>query len=123
MSFLDVYIGDLSDPSFRWDGGDWNGNVPTRLSPFFPDGSKIQKEVIERIDAGVYDGKQTDWGGHVARVTKQQIRDLIQDHYGKNEWYKDPSPMPHMLEALNEVRKFVESLDDNNLYALVTTEL
>lgn len=123
MSYLDVYIGDLNDPDFRWEGGNWSGNVPTRRSPFFPDGSELQRQVIDRIDTGIYDGKQTDWGGHVARVTKQQIQDLIEDHYGKNQWYIDPSPMPHMLGALNEVRAFVDSLDDKKLYALVTTEL
>jgi membrane associated rhomboid family serine protease len=33
MSCLDVYIGDLSDPSFHWNGGNWNDNVPTRRFP------------------------------------------------------------------------------------------
>lgn len=32
--YLDVYIGWLDDPSFSWDGGDWDGNVPVRRSPF-----------------------------------------------------------------------------------------
>jgi hypothetical protein len=57
MSFLDVYIGDLNDPSFRWDGGDWNGNVPTRLSPFFPGGDRIRRVMLERIDSKANEGK------------------------------------------------------------------
>jgi hypothetical protein len=28
MTYCSTYIGDLSDPSFHWDGGDWNGNIP-----------------------------------------------------------------------------------------------
>lgn len=36
VTYCDVYIGRLDDPRFSWVGGDWNGNVPTRLSPFFP---------------------------------------------------------------------------------------
>jgi hypothetical protein len=123
MSFLDVYIGDLSDPSFRWDGGDWNGNVPKRLSPFFPDGHRVQGAVLKRIEDGTYVGKQTDWGGHVAKVTKQQIKDLIEEQYGDREWYKHPSPMPHMLQDLEELRAFVDSLQERKLYAFVTTEL
>jgi hypothetical protein len=123
MSFLDVYIGDLSDPSFRWDGGNWNGNVPTRLSPFFPGGDRIRRVMLERIDSKAYEGKQTDWGGYVAKVTKQQIKDLIQEQYGDHDWYKDPSPMPHMLQALQKLRDFVDSLEERKLHALVATEL
>jgi hypothetical protein len=63
MSYLDVYIGDLNDPTFKWHGGDWNGNVPTRLSPFFPDGERVRRALLARIEAGTYVGKQTDWGG------------------------------------------------------------
>src|SRR5207237_9627937 len=121
MSFLDVYIGDLEDPSFHWDGGNWNGNVPTRLSPFFPDGDRIRHVMLKRIDSKVYDGKQTDWGGYVAKVTKQQIKDLIEEKYCDHEWYKDPSPMPHMLQALQKLRSFVDSLNDRKLNALVAT--
>jgi chorismate mutase len=123
MSYLDVYIGDLSDPSFHWDGGNWNGNVPTRLSPFFPDGDRIRLVVLERIDSEAYEGKQTDWGSYVAKVTKQQIEDLIEKQYRDHDWYKDPSPMPHMLQALQELRDFVDSLDEQKLHALVATEL
>ncbi len=123
MSFLDVYIGDLSDPSFRWDGGNWSGNVPVRLSPFFPEGHRVQGAMLDRISDGAYIGKQTDWGGYVAKVTKQQIKDLIEEQYGDHEWYKDPSPMPHMLQALQKLRNFVDSLDERKLHALVTTEL
>src|SRR5437870_3932645 len=98
MSFLDVYIGDLEDPLFHWDGGNWNGNVPTRLSPFFPHGDRIRRVMLERIDSKAYEGKQTDWGGYVAKVTKQQINDLIEEQYYDHEWYKHPSPMPTCLK-------------------------
>jgi hypothetical protein len=123
MSFLDVYIGDLSDPSFHWDGGDWSGNVPVRLSPFFPEGHRVQGAVLKRIGDGTYVGKQTDWGGHVAKVSKQQIKDLIEEQYSDRALYKDPSPIPHMLQALEELRDFVDSLEERKLHALVTTEL
>ena len=123
MSFLDVYIGDLSDPSFHWDGGNWNGNVPTRLSPFFPDGHRVRRAMLDRIDSGSYEGKQTDWGGYVAKVTKKQIKDLIKEQYGDDDCHKDPTPMPHMVQALQELRDFVDSLDEQKLHALVATEL
>jgi len=28
MSFYNLYVGDASDPTFHWDGGDFSGNIP-----------------------------------------------------------------------------------------------
>jgi len=123
VSYLDVYIGDLSDPRFHWDEGDWNANVPTRLSPFFPDGSRVRAALLNRIADGTYIGKQTDFGGHVAKVTKQQIIDFIQEQYGDHDWYRSSGPMPHMYERLQELRRFVDTLDESKQHALVATEL
>jgi hypothetical protein len=36
MTFCSTYIGDLEDPAFKWDGGDWNGNIPSGIGPIFP---------------------------------------------------------------------------------------
>ncbi len=36
MTICEVYVGDLKDPTFKWRGGNWNGNIPARLSPIFP---------------------------------------------------------------------------------------
>ena len=47
----------------------------------------------------------------------------LEDPSFHHEWYKDPSPMPHMLQALQELRNFVDSLDERKLHALVATEL
>jgi len=74
---LDVYIGSLKDRKFSWDGRDWNGNVPRQRSPDFPDGDKAFWEVRRRITKGDLDGKQTDWGGWVARCNKSQIEAII----------------------------------------------
>ncbi len=116
MSYLDVYIGDLNDPTFHWDGGDWNGNVPTRLSPFFPDGSRIQRVILDRISSGAFDGKQTDWGGHVARVTRQQLKDLLDEQLGV-------TAAEGSLSDSRELRDFVNRLNPRKLHALVCTEL
>jgi len=79
--------------------------------------------MLDRIDSGAYEGKKTDWSGHVAKVTKREIKDCVEEQYGDHHWYKDPSPMPHMLQALQELRHFVDSLDERKLHALVATEL
>jgi hypothetical protein len=55
MPFLDVYIGNLSDPSFHRDGGNWSGNVPTPLSLFFPQGHTDRSVLVESTAiAGVF---------------------------------------------------------------------
>jgi len=34
MTYCSTYIGDLDDPSFNWNGGDWNGNIPRNKGPY-----------------------------------------------------------------------------------------
>ena len=120
---LDVYIGRLNDRSFKWNGGNWEGNVPRRRSPFFPDGDSAFWEVRNRINQGKLDGKQTDWGGWVARVKKTEIEAIIRDLHDANPWYQPGSPMPHMELRLKELRTYVAGLNDYDTYALVATEL
>lgn len=120
---MDVYIGCLEDKDFNWKGGNWDGNVPRRKSPFFPDGDKAFWEVRNRIGKGELDGKQTDWGGWVARAKKAEIEALICDLHDTHPWYQPGSSMPHMQQRLKELRAFVAGLNDNDTYALVATEL
>lgn len=127
MSYLDVYIGNLDDPEFNWEGGNWEGNIPRRISPFFPhkwtpSGYSPFSEVVERIRAGIYNGKQTDWGGWVARVTKKQIMELLDELYPP-EWYRAQEHFPWILQQMEELKRFVESLDPSKEYALVAAEL
>jgi hypothetical protein len=83
MTYRDVYIGDLDDPNFHWDGGNWRiGNIPRRKSPFFPSVMAVPFwSLLRKIKAGELDGKQTDWGGWVARATKKQIHEFIASVY------------------------------------------
>jgi hypothetical protein len=120
---LDVYIGSLKDRKFSWDGRDWNGNVPRQRSPDFPDGDKAFWEVRRRITKGDLDGKQTDWGGWVARCNKSQIEAIIRDLYEGHPWYEPGSTMPHMEQRLKDLKTYVGQLNDDDVYALVTTEL
>lgn len=115
---LDVYIGSLDDPEFAW-----NGNVPRQKSPLFPDGHKAFWEVRRRIAQGDLDGKQTDWGGWVARVKQSQIETFIRDLYEGHTWYESGSPMPHMEQSFKDLKAYIGQLNDNDIYALVATEL
>ena len=123
MTYRDVYVGDLDDPDFHWDGGNWSGNEPKALSPFFPPtyghGEDPFFAVIHRIADGRYEGKQVDWGAWVAKMKKQQIKDFLREFYMRDS---DDS-LPHLRAQLQEVLRCVESLDQERIYGLTASEL
>jgi hypothetical protein len=124
VTIHNIYVGDLADPNFHWEGGDWNGNVPRPLGPSFPGaGFGMYCRVMDAARSGRYDGKQTDFGGWVLKVRRQQILDLIEEWYGHDPWYTDPAKMPHLFQQLQDLRAFVLSLDPEATYALVAWEL
>lgn len=114
--FLDVYIGDIADPRFSWDDGNWEGNVPRRISPFFPDGHRAYSVLVRRIGQGMYVGKQTDWGGWVAKVSKGEIQQFLLSCLNI-----DVAAQPRSEHAA--LVEFVRSLDEDRIYALVGAEL
>lgn len=123
MTYRDVYIGLLEDPKFSWQSGNWEGNAPDAISPLFPPAMGAFNELIDRIESGAYEGKQTDWGAWVAKVSKQQILGFIEDCYGQDRYYTDPKYMPHLYDKIQELLRRIESLDEHKTYALVASEL
>lgn len=121
MPFLDVYIGDLNDPSFSWENGDWNGNCPKRQSPFFPPPAPFS-EMKTMIEQGELVGKQVDWGGWVAKAKKDQIMKIVNDYY-LGDWYERNSFLPHLIKQMKELQEYITSLDSEIEYALVASEL
>ena len=114
MIYCSTYIGDLADPSFNWDGGDWNGNIPRGISPAFPPAptpNSYNKKFHDWVAGTKVTCKQTDYGGWVARVGKAQLLDFIRYCYGSDG-----------DEAVNKLIKFVNSLEDTGQYALVAEE-
>ena len=126
VSYLDVYIGRLDDPDFRWDGGDWNGNVPKRLSPFFPPscgpGLGAFSAFMRRFEDGRFVGKQTDWAGWVVRASRATIEMFIAELYAGDPWYSADSQMPHLAKWLSELRAYVSTIEDDGQFAIVATE-
>ena len=116
MTICEVYVGDLKDPGFKWQGGNWNCNIPARLSPIFPPlpGSYSRTYGAWVSSAGV-ESRQTDFGGHVARVTRQQILEFIAAGYASEDSLK-------VQAGIHDLRHFVNGLADEPLYALVATE-
>ena len=113
---VDVFIGYLDDPDFHWDGGDWNGNIPHRKSPFFPNASQSFSAVIKKIKEGKFEGKKVDWGGFVAKLTTDEIEQFLdeQNQNDANEWTQN---------TIKEIKEFLHTLDKNKQYALVACEI
>ena len=121
----DVYLASLDAPGFAWEGGDWQGNIPTRTSPFFPptfDPPDPFMRVVELIEAGTLDGRQTDWGGWVAKVRPSQVLDLLTECYGDDPDFGPDSELPHLRDQLNVLVEYVRQLEPNRDVALVAAE-
>jgi len=126
MTECTVYIGDLDDPRFHWEGGDWSGNIPKALSADFPHvGEHYNKCFHDWVDKSGVECRQTDFGGWVCRVTAKLLADYIEYCYGTDSIYTDPDKKlawKHLNDRLENMRRFVADLDDDRLYALVATE-
>jgi len=82
MSFYNLYVGDASDPKFRWDGGDYSDNVPNIILDL--GGTGLTGCVAARIlpESPKYGGKLFDWGSSGARLTKSRIIEFLSDFNG-----------------------------------------
>ncbi len=117
MTVCVVYVGDLDDPSFKWEGGDWNGNVPARLSPAFPPMTQhYNADFHAWVKAVGVKCEQTDFGAWVACVTKSQIMDFI------TQVYRGKEDLPWVLDRIKDLNDFVAELKCTKVYGLVATE-
>ena len=123
MPIHNVYIGDLDDPNFKWEGGDINGNVPKAISGSFPDCYHLYFKLIKLIEEQRFEGKQTDFGGFVAKVKKKDIQEILSEWYSEKSWVKHPETSPELHNDLQTLKKFVSNLDEDTVYGLVGTEL
>lgn len=114
MTMYEAYIGDIDD--FNFDGG--REGSPGRIGPYFPPTSG--DDVFRRVCA--LNSVQTDWGTYVVVVKKKRLLKIIEKWYGSDNPYTDPTYMPHLYEKLEELKAFVNSLDDKKKYGLVGTE-
>ena len=122
MTFFDVYIGDLDDPDFHWDGGNWNGNSPRGVSPLLPNTEREEpfRRVQGLIHTGTLVGKQTDWGCWVAIASREVLSQLIHEWYGDGEIYL--SDLDDNYENVSlELHVLISNLNPKN-YALVAIE-
>lgn len=130
MTMCRIYVGNLADPKFSWDEGDWNYNAPVALSPSFPprSNSYFFADFFEWVKKKKVTHKQTDWGTTVARVTKAEILDFIAFCYDSDPSYNDPGKMlkwegkAYLVKQLQLLKKSVAALDARRTYGLVVME-
>lgn len=127
MSFCDVYIGRLDDPTFMAGRNSRDGSVPTRRSQFFPPAKGPFYGAFghfhDRLEDGRFVGEKTDWAGWVVPATKRQIEAFINEIYDEDPTYSPTTQFPWLLEQLHDLRAFVRTLEDDGQWALVATEL
>lgn len=127
MSVFQMYIGDLDDPDFVWDPDDETyqiGNAPRAIGqnlPFSRGLGYMAFNLINKIGAGEYEGRQVDWGCWVARVTRAQIVDFIHEYYVWWQLY-DRHDDADSFDECAEILKCVINLDPGKYYGLVAFE-
>jgi hypothetical protein len=124
LTYTDVYIGRLGEGSDPLDwAGDWNGNAPARLGPFFPPShGRAFRMLIDKIESGELPGKQVDWGAWAANLSKQQIFDFLDAVYPTDPTNSDRALLSGLEPGVAEMRDFIRALPHGR-YALVASEL
>lgn len=117
MTDCSVYGGNLDDPKFKWEGGDWSGNVPGGISPYFPSPKDHYNANYHAwVKASGVECKQTDFGGWVVKVTREQILEYLTWCYAGQE------DLPWVKEDLQKVVRSIRRLRQGKIYGLVATE-
>ena len=120
MSSLEVYIGLADDPAFKWEGGDYDGSVPKRITPVFPG---VTRSCDDYAPGSPMSWHNTSWHG----ACKDFGLELIQLDWGASGTRLYKSQILSLLErfaptASDDLIECVRGLDENTEYALIIME-
>lgn len=120
--WADVYIVKAKD--VVWSGkGNGIGNAPESLSPYFPSTNRREYwGLIDRVNNGVFQGSQVDWGCWAGRVKKKDIIGFINEVYREDSKFSSLTGQSYFSDELTDIREFVKKLDDETDYALIARE-
>lgn len=79
MSFYNLYVGDATDPKFKWDGGDYAYNIPKIILNLGGIGLTGCVEARILLESPKYGGKVLDWGSSGARLSKARIIEFLHE--------------------------------------------
>ncbi len=105
----DLYVGCADDPRFKWEGGDYNGNIPEVVVHLGSVGLGGCIDAVRQLESSKYGGKRLDWGACGARLTKERITEFLHDFAPDGGW---------LLTRLT----MLEPLDVNRIYVLFACE-
>lgn len=88
---VEVFLGDLTDPSFNYEGGDWSGNTPRRIGNYFPRPNDIFFQILDMVEKKIVDGRQTDWGSWTVRLYPHEMVGVVRNLYGEEACAKEKS--------------------------------
>lgn len=142
MAMVGAYIGSLETTDrFNYEGGDYNGNLPSSISPSIPLGREAFSLLFDKIRAKKVEGRQVDWGGFVGKMKPAEIKEFLEELIEKNQRYivytarskgKDLNLDPNLSDeemieqtnpyGLKELFQFIDELNPEIQYALVAYE-
>jgi hypothetical protein len=109
MSFYNLYVGDASDPTFHWDGGNYSGNIPNIILDLGSIGLCGCVHTRNLLVSPKYGGRVLDWGASGARLTKARIIEFL------NEF-----EVPLLTDNATLAR--IQTLEDDREYILFACE-
>ena len=110
MAFYDLRLGRAEDPKFKWEGGDFNGNIPTTIIDFGSVGGLSGcAEARRLLESPKYGGRVLDWGASGAKLSKVRVIEFL------TEFYSDEQQRSHLLRKL-------DVLTDDQTYLLFACE-
>ena len=120
-----LFLSYADDPTFSWEAGNWEGNVPKRVV-VFDDLLGLQGcgQAHCLLRSPKYGGRQLDWGASGARLNKAQIIEFLTDFYSGD----DKPPGVRLIgdlpakRHLPEILSKLDDLPDDRLYVLVSCE-
>lgn len=112
-----AHIGLLDDPSFNFFKGNYDGNIPKRISPYLPGAHDVMRRIFKLMNIGNKNARQLDWGAAGVILTKQQLAEFLDSLY---------KSLATQVEAVvsqeQEALRFIDSLEDGISYVLVAYE-
>jgi hypothetical protein len=104
MSFYNLYVGDASDPKFKWVDGDHSGNIPKIILDLGGIGLTGCVEAQILLESPKYGGKVIDWGSSGARLTKVRIIEFLREFNGP---LITGNPIFSNIRALEDDREYI----------------
>ena len=105
---FEAHIGLADDPGFDFYGGDYNGNIPARISPYLPKAHEIHKHIWALIRSGDPNARQLDWSAVGLIGTKEQLARFVGSFYKADE--------------TTEIKQYIGGLDPDKAYVLAAYE-